>query len=157
MVERKGVGTLIEAWKALEPSLRSEWSLVLAGSGPKLDEYERLADGIESITLPGYVPEAQKRELLARSEIFAMPATGIGYDAEGFGIVYLEAQASNTPVLASDAGGVPDAVGDGECSVENERDPSSVAQALTRLLEDASEREELRENAKDRIIGFDIP
>ena len=37
-----------------------------------------------------------------------------GLEAEGSGIVYLEAAASGLPVLAGDSGGAPDAVLDGE-------------------------------------------
>ena len=62
------------------------------------------------------------------------------YRAEGFGIVYIEAQASGTPVVGSPKGGAPEAVGDGGIVVEDESNPAEVADAVRRLITDDQTR-----------------
>ena len=56
---------------------------------------------------------------------------------EGFGISFVEASASGLPVVAGRAGGVPDAVRDGETGVlVDPRDPGAAAAAIQRVLAD---------------------
>jgi colanic acid/amylovoran biosynthesis glycosyltransferase len=57
-------------------------------------------------------------------------------DAEGFGIVFIEAQAMGLPVVSTRSGGIPEAVRHGETGLlVKERDPHGLAQAILRLLE----------------------
>src|SRR5690606_28136527 len=72
-------------------------------------------------------------------DVFAMPCrTRLGgLDAEGLGIVYLEASATGLPVVAGSSGGAPDAVRHGETGlVVDGRSPAEIAHALTELLSD---------------------
>ncbi len=58
-------------------------------------------------------------------------------DVEGFGIVFLEANAAGKPVVAGDSGGVPDAVEDGITGfLVDPLDPQAIAAMLIRLLRD---------------------
>ncbi|MDV9202279.1 glycosyltransferase, partial [Streptomyces sp. Wh19] len=58
-------------------------------------------------------------------------------EAEGLGIVFLEAAASGLPVVVGDSGGAPDTVLDGRTGrVVDGTDPAAVAAALTRILLD---------------------
>jgi phosphatidylinositol alpha-1,6-mannosyltransferase len=60
-----------------------------------------------------------------------------GLDTEGFGIVYLEAQASGLPCIAGRCGGSVEAVEDGVTGIVlNEPTPKSVAAEIKRLLRD---------------------
>lgn len=57
---------------------------------------------------------------------------------EGFGIVYLEANAAGTPVLATRTGGIADAVADGRSGYfAASPTPSDIAHALRRFLSGA--------------------
>jgi phosphatidylinositol alpha-1,6-mannosyltransferase len=65
----------------------------------------------------------------------------LGLDVEGLGIVYLEAQACGTPVIAGTSGGAPEAVLDGETGlVVDGRDVHAVSTAVTQLLSDPQRR-----------------
>lgn len=58
---------------------------------------------------------------------------------EGFGIVYLEASACGKPIVATDAGGIRDAVLDNETGlIVTDGDISAISQSITRLLDDES-------------------
>jgi len=57
-------------------------------------------------------------------------------DAEGFGMVFIEAQAMGLPVVSTFSGGIPEAVRHKETGLlVKERDPRGLAQAILRLLQ----------------------
>jgi phosphatidylinositol alpha-1,6-mannosyltransferase len=157
LVERKNVDTLVEAWRLLDDNLTDERELVIVGEGPEREAIEQLAANCSDIRLTGWITEDQKRELLARASVFVLIPNRIGFDVEGFGIAYIEAQAAGTPVIGSKHGGVPEAIGDAGIVVDNENDPKNVANAIMKMLRNAEIRETYERNAADRIDQFSIP
>jgi phosphatidylinositol alpha-1,6-mannosyltransferase len=154
LVERKNIGTLIDAVKRLDERLERDILLRVVGEGDKRDELEKLASSAP-VVFEGWVSEDEKRALLSESDVFALVPRRIGFDVEGFGIVYIEAQAAGTPVIGSRRGGVPEAIGDGGLIVDDERSTREVATALERLLIDEQLREDCLDAAAERIDGFD--
>lgn len=154
LVERKNLDTLINAWSKLNGY--DDWSLTIAGDGPERQTLEAQAQPHEDITIAGYVDENRKTQLLQRARLFALPATRIDYDCEGFGIVYLEAQAAGTPVLGSKKGGVPEAVGDAGITVDNEKSADALAHVLDTILSDSSQRHALATRAAERVKEFSV-
>jgi glycosyltransferase involved in cell wall biosynthesis len=71
--------------------------------------------------------------------------------SEGLPYVVLEAMASGRPVVATDVGGVAEAVGN-TGSLVPPRDPSAVAAACIRLLTDHQLRRALARSARDRAV-----
>lgn len=155
-VERKNVGTIIEAWKRLDGSVRAGRQLLLAGDGPLYESLNERADEVDDVQLLGWIEEAEKRDRLRSADLFVLPANGSGYDVEGFGIVYLEAQAAGTPVIGSSIGGVPEAVGDAGLLVNDEHDPTEVAHRIERLCSDEDVRDRCLRGAQRRIDEFDL-
>ena len=71
---------------------------------------------------------------------------------EGFGIVYLEANACGKPVLGGRSGGVEDAIIDGVTGLlVDPLDVNEVAQALIKLLTDSAYAEDLGKNGRRRV------
>ncbi|MFG3052156.1 glycosyltransferase family 4 protein [Kitasatospora sp. NPDC048239] len=141
LVPRKGQDTLIRALPLIRRAV-PQAVLVLVGQGP--DE-RRLRDLARRHTEPGSVVFAGGREhartpaFYAAADVFAMPCRTrrAGLEAEGLGIVFLEAAAAGLPVVVGDSGGAPDTVLDGVTgSVVDGRDHAAVAAALTRILRD---------------------
>lgn len=139
LVARKGQDVLIRAL----PEVRRQAAgarLVIVGTGP---DARRLHAGAgEEVVFTGAVPGEQLRDIVAAADVFAMPArTRLGgFDVEGLGIVYLEAQACGVPVVAGRSGGAPETVTPESGVVVNGRDTSEVARAIRGLLVDAKGR-----------------
>lgn len=156
LVSRKNVGTLIDAWGQLGEAVRAERELVIAGDGPLSGSLRRRAERFDDVRLLGRVDDDEKRDRLAAADLFVLPANGSGYDVEGFGIVYLEAQAAGTPVIGSSVGGVPEAVGEGGLLVDDEHDAAELASTIERLCTDEAVRKRCLEAADGRIGGFNL-
>ncbi|MFC5662346.1 glycosyltransferase family 4 protein [Kitasatospora misakiensis] len=146
LVPRKGQDILIRALPLIRRTVPGT-TLVLVGRGPA---EQRLRDLARRHTDPGAVVFAGGREhaqtpaAYAAADVFAMPCRTRrgGLEAEGLGIVFLEAAATGLPVVVGRSGGAPDAVLDGvNGTVVDGRDPAAVATAITRILRaPASER-----------------
>lgn len=156
-VDRKNIETVVRAWDELESSVRRGRQLVVAGDGPNRDRLEQIVGDRDDVRFPGWITGAEKRELLADADAFAMVPRRDGYDVEGFGIVYIEAQAAQTPVIGSRHGGAPEAIDGAGIVVDDEDDPSEVAEAMDILLTDDELRDECLQAAEDRIDQFDVP
>ena len=90
-------------------------------------------------------------KLYQTADVFILTPRNINNNFEGFGLVYLEAGARGKPVVASDSGGVPDAVLDGVTGlVVPENDVEATAKALKRVLTDEKLAEQLGANGRKR-------
>jgi phosphatidylinositol alpha-1,6-mannosyltransferase len=77
-----------------------------------------------------------------------------GLEAEGFGIVFLEAAACGVPGIAGRSGGSHEAVVDDETGyVVAPRDVGALRDALHRVLNDATLRARLGKAARRRAVG----
>lgn len=155
-VDRKNIETVIEAWRRLDDHLVEQGELVVVGDGPNRDALVADAADVANVRFTGWVDEEEKRRLLARSDVFALVPRRSGFDVEGFGIVYIEAQAVGTPVIGSRHGGAPEAIDGAGHIVEDENDPGELAEALGDLLSDRKQRTEFETAARNRIEKFDI-
>jgi phosphatidyl-myo-inositol dimannoside synthase len=153
LVERKGHDVVIRALPGLlarHPDVR----YMIAGDGPYRGVLEALADecGVrDSVTFCGRIAPDELPSLYHCASVFVMVPRVIESkgDVEGFGIVYLEANASGVPVVASCSGGVPDAV-EHETNgllVDDPADVTEVAAALDRILSNEDLRLKLASNS----------
>ncbi len=105
-------------------------SLVLAGVdrgiGDGLRAIARAADAPEAVVLLGMVDEAQLRALYRSAAALVYPSR-----YEGFGLPVLEAMASGTPVIASNAASMPEVLGDAGILVDPE-DTRGWSRAIAR-------------------------
>jgi len=106
------------------------------------------APAVPGVTVFGRVSLEKLAELYRRAWVFCLASS-----YEGFGVPYIEAMASGTPVVATPNVGACEVLGDGKFGVIVE--PAKLGEALLRLLCDSDERERLRRVGLERARDFD--
>lgn len=135
-ISRKGHTDLLEAWLAVVKAC-PQARLVLLGQGP---EEQTLRAAVQQAGLESTVQFAgfrkDLRHFLGRADVLVHPAL-----KEGLGICLLEAQAASVPVVASRAGGIPEAVSEQDSALlVPPGNPAALAEALCLLLVDSDLR-----------------
>jgi glycosyltransferase involved in cell wall biosynthesis len=138
LVEKKGCGNLIEAMAEVQLRHPAAELVVIGGGALRADCEARAAWRRVRCRFLGHQPTAVVREWMARAAVFCVPsAVAASGDAEGFGMVFIEAQAMGLPVVSTRSGGIPEAVKDGETGLlVTERDPRALAEAILKLMQD---------------------
>jgi glycosyltransferase involved in cell wall biosynthesis len=149
---RKNMPALGRAFRAASER-NGALRLVVAGALGKLAPllWSALDDaGVprERVVATGYVDDATLAALYAAAEALLHPAL-----LEGFGLTPLEAMSAGTPVVAFDAPGVAEIVGDAGLLVPL-GDADALADALLTLLADAQRRADLARRARQRAALF---
>ena len=134
LIERKGIDHLIAAIGRLRRD-RRRVHLAIVGDGRLRHalEEQAAAEGVaDSVHFLGRMPHARVLALMARAQLFALPS----WD-EAFGLVYTEAMAQTTPVLATRGEGPEDFIEDGvNGSLVPARDPEAIAGVIAGVLDD---------------------
>lgn len=147
---RKGIDRVIEALPALLARFPDLIYLVV-GEGALRPALERRActlDVSNAVVLAGVVPPDELADHYALADAFIMANRTLpDGDTEGFGLVFLEANACGIPVIAGTAGGSPDAVADGLNGITIDGDSvPAITAAVTRILSEPDLRDQLRED-----------
>lgn len=150
LVSDKGCDLVLRALAMLKAE-GLEPSLSFIGDGPEMPALKQLARelGLDSqVTFTGTLREGRGREV-ARHRIMVVPSIW----QEPFGVVALEGIAAGCAVVASQSGGLPEAVG--PCGVTfPSGDVGSLASVLKDLLSNPSQRQELVCNAERHLEKF---
>jgi glycosyltransferase involved in cell wall biosynthesis len=143
----KNLQTLVDAHASLIQSAdMRDVKLVLVGDYQQDVFYSCYADLCErinalnasdNVTFTGFVHDADLVQLYNGANTVVMPS----FD-EGFGLPALEAMACGTPVVASNAGALPEVVGDAGL-LFNPHCPEKLRECLARLLSDPKLHHEL--------------
>jgi glycosyltransferase involved in cell wall biosynthesis len=137
-VHGKGQRELLDAWRLLEPRLRSRTMIDFAGAfESRGDERRFLADieGLNGVTFHGIVGGEAKKKLLWDSHILSIPS--YHRYGEGQPLSILEAYAAGLAVVATDHGGIFDVFTPALNGYAVEKaSAESIAAALTRAHED---------------------
>jgi glycosyltransferase involved in cell wall biosynthesis len=150
-VWRKGLDVLLEAWNLIcEEHPGGQLLLLLVGQGDNTAELGRRVQGDQRVRwIDRFVHDRDElKTYLCAADVYTLPSRH-----EGFAIAPLEAMACGLPVVAADASGVADLLGDGEEAggvVVPREDPVALATALGRLLEDPALARQLGSQARRR-------
>jgi len=148
LAETKGHKYLLKAFSEIRgkcPDAR----VVIIGDGPLRSELEEQAKELEirqNISLLGF--RSDVIELLPGFDVFVLPSI-----AEGLSLALLEAMASKLPVIASDAGGIPEVFGNDDIGrLVRSRDVAALGKAMIEMYSLAKgSKMLLGENARKRI------
>lgn len=149
LVARKNIRWFIAE---VMPHVPERCVLLVLGDGPERPAIERTlhVKGLESrVRLAGQVDENDKELALNGADIFIMPNRTISGDAEGFGIVAIEASSHGLPVVAARLEGIVDAVIDGTTGVLlKPNDANSFKQTIEHFVFDEPYRSRLSQQAR---------
>lgn len=150
LVDRKGIDTLIQAMEQLRTQF-PEAQLVVVGDGPLYQAWFDLAELLQvPVTWVRQADDELVNKWYAAADIFCLPGQEKSDDIEGFGIVYLEAASHGLPVIAGQGGGVAEAVLDGVTGLVVPPAVEPVKEALARLLNNESLREQMGRAGRQR-------
>lgn len=152
--KRKGFDMVISALSIVVRKYPDVLYLI-GGKGPEDGRLKKLVQetGLGyNVKFLGFVPDDELISWHYLGNIFVMPnrilADG---DSEGFGIVFLEANAAGNPVIGGNEGGSVDAVADGLSGVlVDPRNPEEIAETICLLFKDKNKREKLGSAGKER-------
>lgn len=153
----KGHETVLEALPRLAPTVRARFLYLVAGTGPDqpyLADRARQLGVADQVRWLGFVADDGLPSLYSASDLFVLMTRNIPEEGavEGFGLVFLEAQACGTPVVGAATGGIPDAIhpGDGGWLLPQD-DAQSLARLLSRLNTDPAAFREMGAKARLRV------
>ena len=133
---RKNIGMAAHAFGASRFS--REGVLLIVGAlgyrGSDIVRSVRTRLGNETVRFVGRVTDATLAHLFTQAEFVLMPSRD-----EGFGLPALEAMASGTPVIAAQAGALPEVVGDDALLIDPD-DADGLTASIDRLADDAGLR-----------------
>jgi len=142
--------TLLQAFR-LVLDHRGDVRLLIVGDGPYRANVEALVaelDLLDKVALLGMRQDVP--ELLAASDLFVLSTA----QWEGLPLTVLEAMASGLPVVASDVGGVPEAVTQGETGlVVPPRSPQALASAMEAVLANADLARRMGRAGAERVAS----
>ena len=136
LTTRKGQDVLLRALARLR---RFAWRLLLVGPvrDPAFAGYlRRLARGLrlgDRVSFRGVVGSVELARLYRAADVFVLPS-----HYEGYGIAIAEAVRHGLPVIASEVGGIPEAVAGARCRLVRPGDPAALAAALRPVLSASS-------------------
>jgi phosphatidylinositol alpha-1,6-mannosyltransferase len=126
--ERKGHKLVLEAIKDIE-----NVEYLIAGSGEMEEEIKQKIQELDiqdKAEMLGYIPDEDLVQLYHESDCFIMTSEKLENSVEGFGIVYLEANAAGKPAIAAKTGGTPSAVKNGETGLLCETKPGEIQEKI---------------------------
>lgn len=158
LVPRKGMHLLVDAAARMRRRF-PDLQVAIGGSGR---EYRTLARRVQrrglgsTVVLLGRVDDADLADLYRAGDVCTMLCHDrwAGLEAEGFGIVFVEAAACGRPVVAGRSGGAGDAVADGiNGLVVDATDAAAVDAALGAYLSDPGMAHEHGAAGRDRAVA----
>jgi glycosyltransferase involved in cell wall biosynthesis len=153
MKPHKNIDRLLKAFNQLKQKGEVEDVCMVLGGGEKenITRLKKLAlelgiDG--NVIFTGMLSAEELTGLMNLADVFVFPSL-----YEGFGLPPLEAMACGTPVVTSNAGSLPEVVGDAALLVDPEN-VEDIASAIERVLTDERLREELVKKGFERVKRF---
>lgn len=147
LLPRKGFQYVIEAVK----DLALDWQVHIVGDGPYMNALKQAAQQSKTpIIFHGWLDRSDPafRELYETSSIFVFPS-----EMENFPAVLLEAMNAGLAIIAGNAGGCPEVVGDAALLVEP-KNPAAIRTQLLALIESEQKRQSLSTAALNRLQRF---
>ncbi|VAW24701.1 hypothetical protein MNBD_BACTEROID04-1589, partial [hydrothermal vent metagenome] len=150
---RKGQHVSITAFAQVSDKFKNlKYYIVGSQDDPKYFDYlKKLVSDLNienKVEFLSCVSDEELRNLYEQSKIFVLTSLSDKAHFEGFGLVYLEANACGVPVVGSKDSGAEDAILDGKTGfLVYQNDSNSIAHAMGNILENKELWQELSKNS----------
>lgn len=146
VVPNKGIEDLLQVWMDLAPAF-PDWRLTLVGGvSEEYGSYLTDTYNAERWKITGEVSHNQAMETLATSDILVLPSY-----SEGFPNVVLEAMSFGKAVVATEVGGIPEMLSQGEGILVAPGVQEELRKALSNIMSDDTYRTETGRKGLDRV------
>lgn len=156
-VPKNGIEYAIEAMAQIA-LVSQNVRMLVTGDGPLRTTLEERARRVaaDSISFPGMLTQEQLRELYRGVDVVVIPSITTSGTQENTSIAALEAMACGKPVIATNIGGLPEVIPDGEAGfLIPEKDSNALARAAIALLQDRELAQRMGKEARDHVVsGF---
>lgn len=147
----KRIDDVIKIFHQIQAKVKSK--LIIIGDGPERENASKLAHALgvrDKIIFLGKSNEIER--ILCFSDLFLLPS-----EKESFGLAALEAMAHSVPVVASNAGGLPEVIENGISGyLFDVGDVEGMAKKAIDLLSDEEALTAMKNSAEQRAWQFDI-
>jgi len=130
----KGIDDLIKSFKKVLKDVKDVY-LVLVGKGDMIPEYKKMCDALgisDNVIFTGFVDDDILIEYYKSSHVIVLPSTTV---QEGFGMVLIEGNACEKPVIGTKVGGIQYVIKDGENGLLiPPKNLGALADAIIKLL-----------------------
>jgi len=157
LVARKGHDLVLQSIPRLL-DIAPDLVYLVVGAGPERGRLDRLVDSLgvkERVVFAGQVPDDLLPEVYSLADVFVLPSREEpeSCDVEGFGLVFLEANACGLPVVAGRSGGIPDAVEAGVTGLlVDPTDEAEIGDAIARLLVEPDHAHRMGRQGRSRVL-----
>ena len=138
MVERKGADMVIKSIPKIKTEIKNIVYIIAGGNAYYKKDLVELSKKFSVNDRIIFMPNAKDEEIKALydlCDLFIMPCRQINEDVEGFGIVFLEANCFNKPVIGGKSGGAMEAIIDNETGLlVNPLNLDEISNAIIKLL-----------------------
>ncbi|MBU1557862.1 glycosyltransferase [Patescibacteria group bacterium] len=153
LVKKNAIDDIIKALKYLPENIK----FIVLGDGPDWEDLEKLSEEMElrkRVKFLGSIEQKEIPKYLKASDIFIRPSL-----SEGFGNSFIEAMASEIPVIATQEGGIADFIFDEKRNLDKEttgwaidvRNPEQIAEAVKDILANPEKTAKVVARAKKMV------
>lgn len=149
---QKGVKYFIKASKIIKRKSKNVKFVAISQTSLKWPNGKKYANLLRknNIELHIRIPRGELIQFYQKASLLILPSI-----SEAFGLVLLEAMACGTPVVASNVGGVPNAVKDGVVGfLVPPKNPQAIAEKSLLILENKGLREKMSKNCLEWVKNF---
>ncbi len=139
---------LLKSLQYLPKEVQEKIQVSIVGDGPQRKSVEQYIkeQNIPNVVLHGTLPREEIFVILHDSDIFVLLS-----EWEGLPITILEAMSIGLPVIASDVGGISEAVDASNGILISSEQPQEVADAIVTILEDSVKREQMKRASIQKV------
>jgi len=156
LVPHKGHSVILSALARLSGSTIN-YHYLIVGEGPNKASLMSLVADLQlsdKVTFVGKIPESDLADFYRLSDLFVLANREVKGEMEGFGMVFLEANAAGKPVLGGRTGGTGEAIVENSTGIlVNPEDVDGVAQSLELLLSNVELRGRLGKAGRHRAVA----